>query len=596
LKFPLIKSIFVYMRVLSGISAAPGIAIGKTFLYQEDLDIPRYTIPPEQTSGEMKRFLRAAEEAAKELQSLGKAARDKDQKAIFAAHRLMVEDPDFHYKVKARLESKYENIEWIVFETVQELARKLLESPDEYLRERAADLTDVSRRIIKILLGLKRFSLADLEEDVILAVRNLLPTEVLAMNRERVKALVMDAGSRTSHTAIILRSFGIPGVLGLSSAVREITNGSLVIVDGGTGQVILEPDAETLSHYQALLESKERSSEIFSILRELSAETTDGCLVSLKANIGIPEEAGELARYGAEGIGLFRSEFLFLQKGRNSEEAQLEAYSRVIKTMKGKPVTIRTVDLGGDKVMPVMQAANEENPLLGWRAIRFSLALPEMFKTQLRAILRAGVYGKARIMFPMISGIEELEQALVLLEEARKECRKKGQHIAEDIETGTMIEIPSAAITADVLAEKSDFFSIGTNDLMQYTLAVDRGNEKVTYLARSAHPAVLKLIKQAIDAAHTKGIPAAICGELARDPEATALLLGMGLDEFSMAAASIPHVKHIIRNVSYGDCKTLADAALASTSCRQVKTLVRDWHRKHIPDLVFDSDMIPDNK
>jgi phosphotransferase system enzyme I (PtsI) len=584
------------MRTLSGISAAPGIAIGRAFLYQEDLDIPRYTILPKQTPVEMNRFLAAAEEAVKELQSLGKAARDKDQKAIFAAHRLMVEDPDFHYKIKAQLESKYENIEWIIFETVQELARKLLESPDNYLRERAADLTDVSRRIIKILLGLKRFSLADLEEDVILAARNLLPSEVLAMNRERVKALILDAGSRTSHTAIILRSFGIPGVLGLSSAVREITNGSLIIVDGSAGQIILEPNAETLAHYQALLESKERSSEIFSILRELSAETTDGRLVSLMANIGIPKEAGELARYGAEGVGLFRSEFLFLQNGRNSEEAQLEAYSRVIKTMKGKPVTIRTVDLGGDKIMPVMQTADEENPLLGWRAIRFSLALPEMFKTQLRAILRAGIYGKARIMFPMISGIEELEQALTLLEEARNECRKKGLRFADNIETGTMIEIPSAAITAGILAEKSDFFSIGTNDLMQYTLAVDRGNEKVTYLARSAHPAVLKLIKQTIDAAHAKGIPAAMCGELARDPEATALLLGMGLDEFSMAATSVLQVKHIIRNVNYESCKNLADAVLASTSCQQVKTLIRDWHREHIPGLVFDSDMIPDNK
>jgi len=584
------------MRILSGISAAPGIAIGKAFLYQEDLDIPRYTIRPEQTTSEMKRFLAAAEEAVKELHSLGKAARDKDQKAIFAAHRLMVEDPDFHYKVKTRLESKYENIEWVVFETVQELSRKLLQSPDEYLRERASDLTDVSRRIIKILLGLKRFTLADFKENIILAARNILPSEVLAMNREYVKALILDAGSRTSHTAIILRSFGIPGVLGLSSAVREITNGNIIIVDGGAGQVILEPNAETLSKYQALLEKKERASEVFSVLRELPAETSDGRLVSLKANIGLTEEAGELSRYGAEGIGLFRSEFLFLQKGRNSEEAQLEAYSKVIKTMKGKPVTIRTVDLGGDKVIPAMQTASEENPLLGWRAIRFSLALPEMFKTQLRAILRAGVYGKAQIMFPMISGIEELEQALALLEEARKECRKKGQRIAEDIETGTMVEIPSAAITADVLAEKSNFFSIGTNDLIQYTLAVDRGNEKVTYLARSAHPAVLKLIKQVIDAAHKKGIPAAMCGELARDPEATALLLGMGLDEFSMAAASIPQVKHIIRNVSYEACKKLADAALASSSCQQVKTLIRDWHRKHIPDLVFDSDMIPDNK
>ncbi|GHV86466.1 phosphoenolpyruvate-protein phosphotransferase [Spirochaetia bacterium] len=579
------------MKTLSGISVAPGFVIGKAFLCPEDeREIPRYSIAPEKAAEEIQRFITAAEEAAAELRALETNSRyfqrssprniNKEQAAIFEAHLLMLEDPDFHYQIKARLESKYENIEWIVFEVSRDLSRKLMESSDAYLRERAADVVDVARRIIDCLLGTRRFTLTGLDEDVILAARNLLPSEVLGMNKDRVKALVMDAGSRTCHTAILLRSFGIPSVLGLSNAIREITPGGRIIVDGGAGLVILDPDAETLKSYEKKIAGAEKAGRALSALRNFPAETTDGRLVSLKANIGVSEEAADLDRYGAEGIGLFRSEFLFLQNSRGSEEEQLEAYSAVIKAMKGKPVTIRTVDLGGDKVLPGMQM--EENPLLGWRAIRFSLSLPDLFKTQLRAILRSSVYGPVRIMFPMISGIEELEEALAILDEARAECRKKGQAFADTIETGTMIEVPAAVMTAGILAEKSDFFSIGTNDLVQYTLAVDRGNEKVNYLAKPTHPAVLRFIKQTIDAAHAKGITAAMCGELAGEPSATALLLGLGLDEFSMTAASIPQIKHIIRSISFESSRALAEEALASTSYRTVESLVQRWYAEHL--------------
>jgi phosphotransferase system enzyme I (PtsI) len=379
----------------------------------------------------------------------------------------------------------------------------------------------------------------------------------------------MDGGSRTNHTAILLRSFGIPSVVGLSPAIREISSGSRIILDGGTGKVILDPDDETEKRYEAQIEGPEGSYEItgkprFPAETNFPAETSDGHRVSLKANIGIPDEVETLDRYGAEGIGLFRSEFLFLQNGRGSEEEQYAAYSRVIQAMQGKPVTIRTVDLGGAGVLPMQ--TEEENPLLGWRGIRFSLDLPDMFKTQLRAILRASIHGKVQIMFPMISGIEELEQALALLEEARSECRKKDQAFAGNIETGTMIEIPSAVMIADILAKKSGFFSIGTNDLIQYVLAVDRGNEKVSRLAQNTHPAMLRLIKQTIDAAHIRGIPAAMCGEMAGDPAAAALLLGLGLDEFSMTAVSIPQIRHIIRGINFKSCKTLAESALAASS------------------------------
>ena len=578
------------MKTLSGISASPGIAIGKAFLYVEELEIPRYTIPREKSPEEMGRFIKAVEEVAAELRTLKEKAGTKEQKGIFGAHLMMVEDQDFHYKVKARFETNYENIEWVVSEVSRELARRLMESSNEYLRERTADVIDVSRRIIKSLLGLKRFSLADLREDVILVARNLLPSEVLALNKDNVKAVLLDGGSRTNHAAILLRSFRIPAVFGLSSITMESNNGSQIIVDGGTGEVILDSDSETLASYKEQLANQEASSGFFSALKNLPAETTDGRRVSLMANIELCEEAEEIACHGAEGIGLYRSEFLFIQNGANSEEQQMEAYSRVIKAMKGKPVTIRTADLG--IAGGTLSNETEKNPLMGWRAIRYSLAFPDVFKTQLRAILRASVHGNVRIMFPMISGIEELEQALALLDEARAECHKKNQAFADDIKTGTMIEIPSAVIIADILAKKSGFFSIGTNDLIQYTLAADQENIKVRYLAKGIQIAVIRLIKQTVDAAHAQGIQAAMCGEMAGDPAAAALLLGLGLDEFSMNAAVIPRVKHIIRSVSFDACKTLAESALASSSNKQVQDLIRDWHREHLPSLTLASDMI----
>ena len=594
MKFPCFGVIFCIMNILSGISAAPGIAIGKAFLYVEGLEIPRYSIPREQAWNEHKRFITAVEDVAAELRSHKEKTQNREQAGIFTAHLMMVEDPDFQFKVKVRLETNFENIEWIVSEISRELSRKLMESSSDYLRERSSDIIDVSRRIIKRLLGIKGFSLYDLEEDVILAAKNLLPSEVLAMNKDRVKAVLTDAGSRTSHTAILLRSFSIPAVLGLSSATRDITNGSQIIVDGGAGQVFVDPDSETLKRYKELLAFQKPSFEVLPALKDFPAETTDGHFAALMANIGIPEEAEEITRYGAEGIGLFRSEFLFLQNERNSEEEQLKAYSKVIKAMKGKPVTIRTVDLGGDRALPAMESENEKNPLMGWRAIRFSLSLPDLFKTQLRAILRASVHGKVKIMFPMVSGIEELEQALGFLEEARLECKKKGMDFADDIETGTMIEIPSAVMTADILAKKSAFFSIGTNDLIQYTLAVDQSNKKISALAQGTHPAVLKFIKQTIDAAHKAGIPAAMCGEMAGDPAAAALLLGMGLDEFSMNAVSIPQIKHIIRSVNFTYCKALAESALSFSHYKQVQMLIQDWYREQFPGLVLASDLILD--
>lgn len=571
------------MKKLSGISVSPGIVIGKLFLHRgnEFLNIPRYAIRKTQVEPEWRRFLSAMEAAAEDMRGLhDKAVREmsRDKAAIFEAHLMMLEDTEFQGQIKARLESERENIEWVVWESTQEIAGKILSSPDARFRERAVDIADVSHRMMRKLLGIKEFALAELTEDVILVAHDLLPSEALYMNKERVKALALDMGGYTSHTAILARAFGIPAVLGLSSITREVNAGDILVVDGEAGEVIVNPGKAALANYQDAMARRERERGALHSLADLPAETTDGHRVSLMANIEIPEEVEQALRYGAEGIGLYRSEFLFLTPGQAAEEeTQYQAYSRVLKAMGDLPVTIRTLDVGGDKVSPNPQAADEKNPLLGWRGIRMCLALPDLFKTQLRAILRAGVHGSVKIMFPMISGIEELEQALALLEEAKEECRRKKQGFAEAIEVGAMIEIPSAALTAEILAQKSDFFSIGTNDLLQYTLAVDRGNEKVSYLTQPFHPAALRLLKMTIDAAHAGGIKAAMCGELAGSVYAAPVLLGLGLDEFSMAASAIPQVKGIIRGVSLEECRALAEQVLAGVSYQQTHALIDAW-------------------
>ncbi|MDR3343594.1 MAG: phosphoenolpyruvate--protein phosphotransferase [Treponema sp.] len=577
------------MKTLTGIPVFSGIAIGKAFLYLEDdfPEIPRYSIRKNQVEAEWKRLLRANVEAMEEVKVLHEQASremSKEQADIFEAHLMMLEDTVFQEQIKERLKTTLQNIEWVVWSIAHELVQKLMASPDSDLRERAIDISDVSRRILSKLLSITKKSLADLSQDVILVAHDLLPSDVLTMNKDRVKGIAMDMGSRTCHTAILTRAFEIPAVLGLSTLTREINDGEKLVIDGASGVVSINPDKTALDQYEGISRQYRKKGDELLALRDLPAETTDGYRVTLKANIEVPEEAAQVSRYGAEGIGLYRSEFLLLTSGQAAEEErQYQVYRQVLEAMGTLPVTIRTMDSGGDKQLPNFQSPNEKNPLLGWRAIRFSLARPELFKTQLRAILRASVHGNARIMFPMISGIEELEQARAILEEAKDECRHKGQVYTEDIAVGSMIEIPSAAMTADILAQRSDFFSIGTNDLIQYSLAVDRGNEKVDYLAQPFHPAVLRFLKKTIDAAHKQGIKAAMCGELAGDPSATVLLLGLELDTFSMTASAIPQVKQIIRGVDLESCRVLANKALECTSYHHVTGLVAAWMADHFP-------------
>ena len=578
------------MKAFSGIPASPGIAIGKAVYFNDEMpEIPHYNAAQAQLPGEWERLEKAISLAKAEINSLCGYTKDRNQADIFQAQIMMLEDPDYLDSLREYLYKTCKNVEWVVNEVCGHWCKKLDDLQDAAFRQRSADILDISRRIIKNLLGNSlngnHLSLKDVHEDIILVASDLLPSDAILMDSPNVKGLVMDGGSSTSHTAILARAFNVPAVLGLSVISKEVKNGQILAINGSTGLVQINPDKETLARHEKELKKCKKQRKKLSFLQNLPAETIDGHRVKLKANIGFPAEAGLALQFGAEGIGLYRSEFLFISpqaalSGASDEpageEPQFNAYAQVLKTMAGLPVTIRTADLGGDKFFGA-EAAGEKNPLLGCRAIRLSLSNPQMFKAQLRAILRAGVYGNVRIMFPMISDIEELEQALTLLEEARTECREKKQGIAETIETGIMIEVPSAAVCAGILAKKSDFFSIGTNDLVQYTFAADRGSEKTSHLASPYHPAVLGLIKQTIDAAHNAGIKAAMCGEFAGDPGAAALLLGLGLDEFSMNVSSIPKVKQIIRSVSFETCKTLAGECLAAGSGREIKAAINNF-------------------
>ena len=570
------------MKEFHGISASPGIVISKAFLYNEEsVSVPRYKVKDEDIEHEIIRYKQATQIAADELKELKRRItieHSEDEARFLDSHILMLFDPMFTDQIYDKLRKDRNNIEWVIQNVVEELIEKLNASPDLYLRERSMDINDISKRIINHLMFRERRTLSDLSTEVILVTPDLLPSDTLLMNKRMVKGIVMDAGGRTSHTAILARSFGIPAVLGLRSITREVKNNDTVIIDGHRGRVILNPDEETRERYIRLqMESLKRESELIN-LNNLPSETQDGKKILLKANIEVFEELESVHAYNAEGIGLFRSEFLVMQPGQEKDEgAQFSVYKKVLEGMDGAPVTIRTLDVGGDKLINEIAQKEEKNPLLGWRAIRFCLERTDIFKVQLRALLRASVYGQLRIMFPMISGIEELERAHAILDEVKQELKGEGIAYADHIPVGCMIEVPSAAMTSDILARKADFFSIGTNDLIQYTIAVDRGNEKITSMYEPFHPAVLRLIKMIVNNGHKEGIPVGMCGEMAGDPAATVILLGLGLDEFSMSAFSLPEIKRIIRSETIIEAEEFLGTIMEMRSFKDIDRYVREW-------------------
>ncbi len=562
------------MLEFAGISASPGIALGKVFLFlEEKLAIPRYTLAPSQASAEQDRLTAALARATAELRSL-----DAASNPVVEAHLLMLEDPDFADAIRRGVRDQNRNAEWAVAEVIDELASRLGSAGTVYLQERTLDFHDVGQRLIGQLLERRRASLADAPEGSVVVTRTLMPSDTLALDRRRVVGIAADAGSRTSHTAILARSLGIPAVVGLSDISRHARMGEGICIDGNRGVVVVEPDPDTRARYALRRSTWEEATARLAGLNDLPAETLDGKLVRLEANIEVPDEVDAVLAHGADGIGLFRSEFLFLQPGRfPSEEEQERAYGAVLRAMGERPVTIRTLDLGGDKIAPGFALAAEANPILGWRAIRYCLARPEVFRAQLRALLRASVHGNLRLMFPLISGPAELERIREILAEVKVGLARDGVPFRGDVPVGIMIEVPSAALISDLLAPRVDFFSIGTNDLIQYTLAVDRGNERVAYLYDPFHPAVLRLVRTTIANAHAHGIPVGMCGEMAGDPLATVVLLGLGLDSFSMGPLGIPQIKRIVRSVGAMESEGFVRTILALASGGEVADAVRRW-------------------
>jgi len=563
------------MMEFTGISASPGIARGKAFLFLEDrVSVPRYDISSSQVESEFGRFITALEKASAEVRELV-AGRNG---ALFEAQLLMFDDPELKKNVQESLSSTRRNVEWIFLQIVEEMSGKLAQSDSPLLRERTVEFTDAGNRVLDHLLYTTRTRLSDIREPSVLVTHNLMPSDTLGLDRNLVLGIAADAGGKTSHTAILARAGEIPAVLGLSDISRCVKTGDEVIVDGNSGTVIVAPDEATRALYDERRQEWERTYLMLKEQRDLPAETVDGKRLSIEANIEVPDEAAGVLAHGADGIGLFRSEFLFMQPNRfPTEDEQVAAYTMVLKAMGGRTVTIRTLDLGGDKVLPGYHLAPDANPLLGWRAIRFCLARPDVLKTQLRALLRASVHGSLRIMFPLISGPGELDRIGEIMAEVKGDLTREGRPFRGDVPTGIMIEVPSAAVTSDILAARADFFSIGTNDLIQYTLAVDRGNEKVAYLYEPFHPGVLRLIRMTIENAHAQGIPVGMCGELAGDPLATVVLIGLGLDSFSMGPIGIPLIKRIVRSVGCMEAEAFVRSLTPMKSGREIEHAVRGW-------------------
>ena len=579
--------------VLKGIPASPGITIGKAFLYgREQYTISRRTISDAQIQNEIKRFKDALVQTKNEIQEIKRHISDEmgaEHGQIFSAHLLVIDDSMLIEEVISRLKRERLSIEYIFQDVLRRYIKVFSEMDDEYLKERISDVNDVGRRILKNLIGAKEDILSNLKEKVIVIAYDLSPSDTATMHKRNVVAFATDIGGRTSHTAIMAKSLEIPAVVGLELVTKKIESGDAVIIDGTHGTVIINPTAITIKKYEKDQVKFAEVEKHLLELKNLPCVTLDGKGIELSANIEVPEDVPSVIAHGATGIGLYRTEYFYMnRKTLPPEEDQFKAYSAVAKKIKPHPVIVRTLDIGGDKFLSQLDVPQQMNPFLGWRAIRFCLARPDIFKAQLRAILRASAYGKLKVMYPMISGLEELQQANALLEEARKELRKEGLAFDEEMEVGAMIEVPSAAMISDILAKEVDFFSIGTNDLIQYSLAVDRVNEKIAYLYEPAHPAVLRLIKNVIDNGHNAGIWIGMCGEMAGDIIMTIILLGLGLDEFSTSPIAIPEIKRIIRAVTLRQAKEIAQEAISLPTGKEVEKFAKKRLTEIVPDLAIE--------
>ncbi len=578
-------------HILRGVGVSPGIARGQIFAFGgADETVPQHPISADQVSAEIGRFEQALLATRQQIITIRhevSLALGTQDASIFDAHLLVVEDVTLVEQVVRRLQTELWNVEYVFAQVAERYAATLADSEDTYLRERAADIRDVSRRILRNLIGKAHEDLRHLTGDRVVVAYDISPSDTATIDREHVKGFATDIGSRTSHTAIMARAMEIPAIVGLRDASRRVHSGTTVLLDGYQGLLILNPTPETLKRYD---EIETRHAAVLARLmseKDKPAETRDGHRIVLSANLEQIEEAHSVAEHGAEGIGLYRTEFLFMNREiLPTEDEQFEAYAGVTRQIKPYAVIIRTLDLGGDKFLSHLDVPHELNPFLGWRAIRFCLERVDIFKVQLRAILRASALGKVRIMYPMISTVNEMIRANAILDECKAELKNEGKPFDENIEVGAMIEVPSAALTADVLAAEADFFSIGTNDLIQYSLAVDRVNEKIAHLYEPTHPAILKLVKNVVDAAHQHGIWVGVCGEMAGEPIFVPLLVGLGVDELSTDPATTPRVKMMIRSLNWKDAEALAVEALKCRTGREVFARTLAMARKVAPEVI----------
>ena len=576
-------------KFIQGIGASPGIIVGKAYLVERfKVRLPQKQIASVRVEEEINRFLSAIQESQNQLTEIKEKILDPEVRKhsfILDVHSMILNDEMLLQDTVDTIRKKKVNAEWALDLTLEKLDTAFKAIEDEYLRERSSDLHYVASRIFRNLLGKKHDDIAKIKGKVIVVAHDLSPADTLQMNLEHVAGFITDIGGKVSHTAILSRSLGIPAVVGLEVATSLINGGDLLIIDGETGEVVINPTEEVSKPF---LERKRRTRLIErEVLKyaSLPAETRDGVRVRLQANIEMVEEISSSKMHGAEGIGLYRTEILYLnRKDLPTEEEHFRTYRRLVEDIYPATATIRTLDIGGDKFLPDYSKSNELNPALGLRAIRFSLKETEIFKTQLRGILRASVYGKLRILLPMISGIEEIRQTKTILEEVKKDLARAKIPFDEKMEIGAMIEIPSASDIADILAREVDFFSIGTNDLIQYALAVDRINEHVSYLYEPLHPAVLRIIRWVVQSGHQAGIPVAICGEMAAEPAYAVVLLGLGLDELSMNPVSIPKVKKVLRMSRFEESRSLVEQLFQFSTASEIECFVQKWIAERFPE------------
>ncbi|AST00128.1 phosphoenolpyruvate-protein phosphotransferase [Geobacillus sp. A8] len=565
-------------KMIHGIAASSGIAIAKAYrLETPHLAAEKRTVAD--VEAEIARLEAAVAKAKEELEAIKQHALEKlgeDKAAIFAAHLLVLDDPELLNPIKEKIKTEQVNAEYALHETASFFISMFEGMDNEYMKERAADIRDVTKRVLAHLLGVTISNPSLISEEVVIIAEDLTPSDTAQLNRQYVKGFATDIGGRTSHSAIMARSLEIPAVVGTKAVTAEVKNGDMVIVDGLDGQVVVNPSPELLARYEEKRARYEEQKAEWAKLVDQPTVTADGVHVELAANIGTPDDVKGALANGAEGIGLYRTEFLYMGRSElPTEDEQFAAYKTVLEQMNGKPVVVRTLDIGGDKELPYLQLPKEMNPFLGFRAIRLCLEMQDMFRTQLRALLRASVHGNLKIMFPMIATLDEFRQAKAILLEEKEALLRQGVAVADGIEVGMMVEIPAAAVMADQFAKEVDFFSIGTNDLIQYTMAADRMNERVSYLYQPYNPAILRLISHVIDAAHREGKWVGMCGEMAGDPIAIPILLALGLDEFSMSATSILPARAQLKQLAKEEAARIKETVLSLGTAEEVVSFVK---------------------